>query len=97
VVCANDQMAIGALREFQRAGARIPDDVALTGFDDVYPSRLVDPPLTTVSQPLRELGVRATQRLLARIENRALPPETNVLPTRVMIRASCGCQGRDTT
>jgi LacI family transcriptional regulator len=97
VVCANDQMAIGALREFQRAGVAVPADVALTGFDDVYPSRLVDPPLTTVSQPLRDLGVRATQRLLARIENRALPPETSVLPTRVMIRASCGCQGRDTT
>jgi DNA-binding LacI/PurR family transcriptional regulator len=97
VVCANDQMAIGVLREFQRVRVAVPADVALTGFDDVYPSRLVDPPLTTVSQPLRDLGVRATQRLLARIENRALPPETSVLPTRVMIRASCGCQGRDTT
>ena len=91
VVCANDQMAIGVLREFQRAGIAVPADVALTGFDDVYPSRLVDPPLTTVSQPLRELGVRATQRLLARIGDRALPPQTSVLPTRVVIRASCGC------
>ena len=91
VVCANDQMAIGVLREFQREGIAIPADVALTGFDDVYPSRLVDPPLTTVSQPLRELGVRATRRLLARIEDRALPPQTSVLPTRVVIRASCGC------
>ncbi len=95
VVCANDQMAIGVLREFQRARIAVPADVALTGFDDVYPSRLVDPPLTTVSQPLRELGVRATQRLLARIgasiEGRALPPQTSVLPTRVVIRASCGC------
>jgi LacI family transcriptional regulator len=96
VVCANDQMAIGVLREFQRARVAVPADVALTGFDDVYPSRLVDPPLTTVSQPLRELGVRATRRLLARIENRALPPETDVLPTRVVIRASCGCGSGDT-
>ena len=91
VVCANDQMAIGVLREFQREGVAVPADVALTGFDDVYPSRLVDPPLTTVSQPLRELGVRATQRLLARIEDRSLAPQTSVLPTRVVIRASCGC------
>ncbi len=96
VVCANDQMAIGVLREFQHARLAVPADVALTGFDDVYPSRLVDPPLTTVSQPLRELGVRATRRLLARIENRALPPETDVLPTRVVIRASCGCGSGDT-
>ncbi len=95
VVCANDQMAIGVLREFQREGVTVPADVALTGFDDVCPSRLVDPPLTTVSQPLRELGVRATRRLLARIEARnercALPAQTSVLPTRVVIRASCGC------
>jgi len=91
VVCANDQMAIGVLREFQRARVAVPADVALTGFDDVYPSRLTAPSLTTVSQPLRELGVRATRRLLARIENRALLPETDVLPTRVVIRASCGC------
>jgi LacI family transcriptional regulator len=92
VVCANDQMAIGVLREFQRAGVVVPRDVALTGFDDVYPSALIDPPLTTVSQPLRELGTRAAQRLLARIEDRSLPPRTEILPTRVVIRASCGCQ-----
>src|SRR6266702_276521 len=48
-------------------------------------------PQATVSQPLRELGVRATRRLLARIGDRALPPQTSVLPTRVVIRASCGC------
>jgi LacI family transcriptional regulator len=91
VVCANDQMAIGVLREFQRARIRVPADVALTGFDDVYASRLVDPPLTTVSQPVPELGSRATQRLLAKIEDRALPPRVDVLPTRAVIRASCGC------
>jgi LacI family transcriptional regulator len=91
VVCANDQMAIGVLRELQRAGIRVPQDVALTGFDDIYPSRLVDPQLTTVSQPVRELGARATQRLLARIAERELPASTQLLPTTAVIRASCGC------
>jgi DNA-binding LacI/PurR family transcriptional regulator len=91
VVCANDQMAIGVLREFQREGIRVPADVALTGFDDVYPSRLTDPPLTTVSQPVRELGTRAAQRLLARIGNPALPPQTQMLTTSAVIRGSCGC------
>jgi DNA-binding LacI/PurR family transcriptional regulator len=79
------------LGEFQRAGIRVPGDVALTGFDDVHPSRLVDPPLTTVSQPVREIGTRAAQRLLARIEDRALPPRTEVLAASAVIRASCGC------
>jgi LacI family transcriptional regulator len=91
VVCANDQMAIGVLREFQREGIRVPADVALTGFDDVYPSRLTDPPLTTVSQPVRELGTRAAQRLLARIGNPALSPQTQMLTTSAVIRGSCGC------
>jgi LacI family transcriptional regulator len=95
VVCANDQMAIGVLRELQRAGIRVGEDVALTGFDDVYPSRLVDPPLTTVSQPVRELGTRAAQRLLARIGDPALPPLAELLPTGAVIRASCGCRSRD--
>jgi LacI family transcriptional regulator, galactose operon repressor len=95
VVCANDQMAIGVLREFQRAGVRVPDDVALTGFDDVYPSRLVSPPLTTVSQPVRDAGTRAAQRLLARIADPALPPRAELLPTSAVIRASCGCRPAD--
>ena len=92
VVCANDQMAIGAVRELQRAGVSIPADVAVTGFDDVYPSRVVEPPLTTVSQPFRDLGSRATRRLLNRVKNPALAPRAEVLPTQVVIRASCGCQ-----
>jgi LacI family transcriptional regulator len=91
VACANDQMAIGVLREFQQAGIRVPGAVAVTGFDDIYPSRMVDPPLTTVGQPLRELGTLATQQLLTRINGSALPPLAEVLPTHLVIRASCGC------
>jgi LacI family transcriptional regulator len=98
VVCANDQMAIGLLREFRRAGVAVPADVAVTGFDDIYPSRLTDPSLTTVRQPLRELGTRAAQQLLTRINERARPPGDPaeaatrlVLPTHLVVRASCGC------
>jgi LacI family transcriptional regulator len=93
VVCANDQMAIGLMREFRRAGVSVPGTVAVTGFDDIYPSRLTDPPLTTVSQPLRELGTRAARRLLAQVgTGPALPePLAEVLPTRLIVRASCGC------
>jgi LacI family transcriptional regulator len=91
VVCANDQMAIGVLRGLQREGIRVPRDVAVTGFDDIYPSRLVDPPLTTVSQPVREIGSRAAQRLLDRIGQRELPASAQLLPTSAVIRASCGC------
>jgi LacI family transcriptional regulator len=92
VVCANDQMAIGVLSQFQRTGVKVPKDVALTGFDDVYPSRLIDPPLTTVRQPVRDLGIRAARRLLARIGQPALAPRAEILPTSAVIRASCGCR-----
>ena len=91
VACANDQMAIGVLRELQRAGVRVPADVAVTGFDDVYPSRVIDPPLTTVSQPFNDLGGRAAARLLARIDDPTLATVTEVLPTQLVIRTSCGC------
>jgi LacI family transcriptional regulator len=90
-VCANDQMAIGVQRELQREGVRVPADVAVTGFDDVYASRIIDPPVTTVALPFHEIGSQATRRLLARIGNPALEPRAEMLPTRVVIRASCGC------
>jgi LacI family transcriptional regulator len=91
VACANDQMAIGLLRELRRAGVAVPGGVAITGFDDIYPSRMTDPPLTTVSQPLRELGRRATHRLLDRVGSGPLPPVAEVLPTHLVVRGSCGC------
>jgi len=110
VACANDQMAIGLLQEFRRAGVAVPGDVAVTGFDDIYPSRMTDPPLTTVSQPLRDLGSMAARRLLDRVgridrddrshgsddrDDRShgsdVPPTAEVLPTRLVIRSSCGC------
>ena len=54
----------------------------MTGFDDIYASRVVTPALTTVRQPLRELGQHAAPRLRARIEDRELPPQAEILPTR---------------
>ena len=57
VVCANDQMAIGVLQAFAKAAVRVPEEVAVAGFDGIYPGSLFDPPLTTVHQPMRLLGV----------------------------------------
>jgi LacI family transcriptional regulator len=94
IACANDQMAIGVMRELQRSGIRVPGDVAVTGFDDIFPGRVVDPPLTTVAQPFRELGARAAGRLLERIEGSEAAPRVDVLPTEPVIRRSCGCPGR---
>ena len=91
IICANDQMAIGAMRELQAAGVRVPADVAVTGFDDIRFGALFTPPLTTVRQSLRLLGERACSCLLERIADPALPHRSERLPTELIVRESCGC------
>ena len=73
-MCANDQMAIGVLRAFAAAGVRVPEEVAVVGFDDIYPSSLFDPPLTTVHQPMRLLGEQACARFSSASPTRTCPP-----------------------
>ena len=91
IVCANDQMAIGLLRALTKAGIRVPEDVAVVGFDDIFPGSLCEPPLTTVYQPMRTLGERACARLMERIGAPDLPPAVELLPTELVLRQSCGC------
>jgi LacI family transcriptional regulator len=93
VVCANDQMAIGVLRAFAAGGVRVPEDVAVVGFDDIALGSLYDPTLTTVHQSMRLLGERACARLLDRIADPGLSPTVELLPTELVLRASCGCSG----
>ena len=91
VVCANDQMAIGVLRAFAAGGVRVPEEVAVVGFDDIVLGSLYDPTLTTVHQPMRLLGERACARLLDRIADPGLRPAVELLPTELVLRSSCGC------
>jgi LacI family transcriptional regulator len=96
IACGNDQMAIGAIRELHTAGIRVPEDIAVVGFDDMHLGALLTPPLTTVHQPMRLLGERACAMLLERIADPALPHRTERLPTTLVVRESCGCPpGRD--
>jgi LacI family transcriptional regulator len=97
IVCANDQMAIGAIQELRAAGIRVPADISVTGFDDVYLGALLTPPLTTVHQPMRLLGKRACSMLLERIAEPGLPRRVERLPTRLVVRESCGCTPADAT
>ncbi len=91
VVCANDQMAIGVLQALAGAGVSVPGQVAVVGFDDIFPGSLCDPPLTTVHQPMRLLGERACTRLLDRIAKPSLRQKVELLPTELVLRSSCGC------
>lgn len=94
IVCGNDEMAIGALTALRAGRLRVPGDVAVTGFDDISAAHHLRPALTTVRQPMRELGERSVRMLLARISDPAAPRQSVVLPTQTVIRRSCGCAGR---
>jgi LacI family transcriptional regulator len=92
--CANDEIAIGAYAAARELGLSVPRDVAVTGWDDVPMSSHLSPPLTTVRQPLVELGARAAELLQGRVEGADGEPVSVLLPTEVVFRASCGCGSR---
>ncbi|WP_406092997.1 LacI family DNA-binding transcriptional regulator [Streptomyces sp. NBC_01013] len=88
---ANDQMAVGALRALARRGVRVPQDMAVTGFDGIPLGRIVQPSLTTVRQPIRRLGEQAVELLVQRLNDTGREPVSLTLPVSVIRRASCGC------
>lgn len=91
ILFANDQMAIGALHALERRGVRVPEDIAVTGFDGIPMSRIVRPSLTTVRQPMRRLGEEAVELLIQRLADPTRDPVSLMLPVSLTHRASCGC------
>jgi DNA-binding LacI/PurR family transcriptional regulator len=87
-----DTLALGALSAIKQAGRRVPQDIALVGFNDIPLAALVEPPLTTVAAPAIELGRTAMSMLQDLIAGGKPPTERVVLPTTLVIRQSCGCQ-----
>lgn len=90
--CMNDRMAFGALDTLQESGLRVPEDVSVIGFDGIEESRYVSPPLTTVLQPLHELGASAVDMLVEAINGGE--SRDRVLASVPIIRQSCGCPPR---
>lgn len=86
VFAANDLMAIGALRTLHQAGRRVPDDVAVVGFDDIEAARFTEPPLTTVRHPVVEQATAMVRLLLTPSEERRT--DHVVLPTELVVRHS---------
>jgi len=91
LVCANDELALAIMKRLQASGVAIPDDLAVVGWDDAPTARYFSPELTTVRQPVRDLGRWAAARLHARIVGKEPAGSPHVLPTEVVIRSSCGC------
>jgi LacI family transcriptional regulator, galactose operon repressor len=90
VVVANNLMTLGALQTLQERGVRVPEELAIVGFDDLPWAGVLGPPLTAVAQPAEELGRTAARLLLERLKDPSAIVQQVVLPTRLMVRASCG-------
>jgi LacI family transcriptional regulator len=94
VFAANDMMALGCLFAFNQAGLRVPDDVALAGFDDIPLARYVHPALTTMRVDIASLGGRALRALLARTDSVAAQSAEPLLLPELIVRASTVAHGR---
>ncbi|HXJ22449.1 MAG TPA: substrate-binding domain-containing protein [Polyangia bacterium] len=90
VVAANDEMATGAIDLLRQRGLRVPQDIPVTGFDDLMLARLGNPPLTTVAQPYEQVADWAVMALEEQIDGRTMPECTQVA-ARFVRRQSCGC------
>ena len=90
VVCCNDLVALGAYDVLREAGLQVPEDISVTGHNDMPLVDMVDPPLTTIRLPHRELGWRAAEMLFDEIEGRALSASTVVLRPQLVVRVSTG-------
>lgn len=90
LVCANDELALAALKALGRGGVVVPDEIVVTGWDDVMAARYVSPGLTTVRQPMAELGRLAAQRLHERVTGERTRARNDVLATELVLRDSCG-------
>jgi LacI family transcriptional regulator, repressor for deo operon, udp, cdd, tsx, nupC, and nupG len=90
IFAANDSMAMGAVKAVKAQGLRVPEDVAVVGFDNIQFSEIFEPALTTIAQPLIEMGKRSMELLLKQIKGEPLTKKQHVLDTKLIIRDSCG-------
>ncbi|MFO7586270.1 MAG: substrate-binding domain-containing protein [Anaerolineales bacterium] len=91
VLAFNDEAAIGAMQALRETGRRIPEDVAIIGFDDRLDTLVQTPPLTSVRQPLTEMGYQAFELALEYINKEENSPYTIHVPAQLSVRKSCGC------
>lgn len=88
IVSGNDWMAMGAMEAIYQRGLRIPEDISLIGFDDIDSAQWVTPPLTTMRQPMRQIGVKAAELLIHQIETGIRAREVILFPAELIVRQS---------
>jgi len=89
ITCYNDHFAMRVMRKVKERGLKIPEDISIIGFDDDYLAKELDPPLTTVLHPSYEMGKKAAEILIDKIEGKESRPQQITFPARLVKRASC--------
>ena len=89
IVCAADIIAVGVLQQLKEAGVRVPEDIAVVGFDNIQLAAFTTPGLTTVQQNTAQAGEKLVENLLLAIDGH--PTDDHLLPTNLVVRQSCGC------
>jgi DNA-binding LacI/PurR family transcriptional regulator len=92
IFVSSDRMALGALSALRARGIRIPEDIALVGYDDLFIAEYTNPPLTTVRAPIDAISTRATHMLIDAINGVTIEARQVILPTELVIRESCGAR-----
>ena len=90
ILVANNEMVIGCLNKIHEEGLRIPKDLSIISFDDFPRSISLNPPLTAIAQPTKEIGAKAANLLLDRLVDNTKPPQTLILESNLVVRESCG-------
>ena len=93
VFASNDAMALGAMKFLRENGVRIPQQISIAGFDNIFPAEHVTPSLTTVHVDKIKMGALTAQRLIARLQNSTLAIEENVVPSKLIVRESTSAPG----
>jgi GntR family transcriptional regulator, arabinose operon transcriptional repressor len=94
IFASTDHVAVGLMQSAQRNGLRVPDDLALVGFDNLEFTAALNPPLTTVAQTFSDIGYQAANLLMSRIEGLGGPPRHIEVPANLIVRESCGARLR---
>ena len=88
IFCANDWMALGAMLKFQKNSVRVPEDISIIGFDDIQIAQWTAPTLTTMHQPIHEIGMKVAEMLIEQIQTGSLSQSSILLPATLVIRQS---------
>lgn len=94
ITCASDMMAVGAIAAIEESSLRVPEDIAVTGFDDADFAARMTPALTTVRQDALGLGAAAAEAIVQMLRQPEEPPVVSLLPTELVARESCGLTAR---